>query len=221
MKRIVLLDVSAIMYRAFYGNMNFRTKNEPTGAVYGFTNTLLSIIKEFSPDYIGAAQDIKRAELKRSEIYKDYKNNREAMPEDLLVQVGRIEEVLDSFGIDRFKIMGYEADDVMGTIGKKFSKEDYEIFIVTGDKDLTQLLDKNINIALLGKGDGGGFKVLSTAEDVKEHLGVYPEMIPDFFGLIGDSSDGIPGVRKVGPKKAIPMLEKYGNLEGIYENIEN
>ena len=221
MKRIVLLDVSAIMYRAFYGNMNFRTKNEPTGAVYGFTNTLLSIIKEFSPDYIGAAQDIKRAELKRSEIYKDYKNNREAMPEDLLVQVGRIEEVLDSFGIDRFKIMGYEADDVMGTIGKKFSKEDYEIFIVTGDKDLTQLLDKNINIALLGKGDGGGFKVLSTAEDVKEHLGVYPEMIPDLFGLIGDSSDGIPGVRKVGPKKAIPMLEKYGNLEGIYENIEN
>ena len=221
MKRIVLLDVSAIMYRAFYGNMNFRTKNEPTGAVYGFTNTLLSIIKEFSPDYIGAAQDIKRAELKRSEIYKDYKNNREAMPEDLLVQVGRIEEVLDSFGIDRFKIMGYEADDVMGTIGKKFSKEDYEIFIVTGDKDLTQLLDKNINIALLGKGDGGGFKVLSTAEDVKEHLGVYPEMIPDLFGLIGDSSDGIPGVKKVGPKKAIPMLEKYGNLEGIYENIEN
>lgn len=221
MKRIVLLDVSAIMYRAFYGNMNFRTKNEPTGAVYGFTNTLLSIIKEFSPDYIGAAQDIKRAELKRSEIYKDYKNNREAMPEDLLVQVGRIEEVLDSFGIDRFKIMGYEADDVMGTIGKKFSKEDYEIFIVTGDKDLTQLLDKNINIALLGKGDGGGLKVLSTAEDVKEHLGVYPEMIPDLFGLIGDSSDGIPGVRKVGPKKAIPMLEKYGNLEGIYENIEN
>lgn len=221
MKRIVLLDVSAIMYRAFYGNMNFRTKNEPTGAVYGFTNTLLSIIKEFSPDYIGAAQDIKRAELKRSEIYKDYKNNREAMPEDLLVQVGRIEEVLDSFGIDRFKIMGYEADDVIGTIGKKFSKEDYEIFIVTGDKDLTQLLDKNINIALLGKGDGGGFKVLSTAEDVKEHLGVYPEMIPDLFGLIGDSSDGIPGVRKVGPKKAIPMLEKYGNLEGIYENIEN
>lgn len=221
MKRIVLLDVSAIMYRAFYGNMNFRTKNEPTGAVYGFTNTLLSIIKEFSPDYIGAAQDIKRSELKRSEIYSEYKSNRDAMPEDLLVQVDRIEEVLDYFGIDRFKISGYEADDVMGTIGKKFSKEDYEIFIVTGDKDLTQLLDKNINIALLGKGDGGGFKILSTREDVKEHLGVYPEMIPDLFGLIGDSSDGIPGVRKVGPKKAIPMLEKYGNLEGIYENVDS
>ena len=82
---------------------------------------------------------------------------------------------------------------------KNFQRENYEIIIITGDKDLTQLLDKNINIALLGKGDGGGFKILSTPEDVKEHLGVYPEMIPDLFGLIGDSSDGIPGVRKVGP----------------------
>lgn len=221
MKKIVLLDVSAIMYRAFYGNMNFRTKNEPTGAVYGFTNTLLSIINEFSPDYIGAAQDVRRAELKRSEMYSDYKNNREAMPEDLLVQMGRIEEVLDCFGIERFKIAGYEADDVMGTLSRKFAKEGFEVIIITGDKDLTQLLNENIKIALLGKGDGGGFKILSTREDVKEHLGVYPEMIPDLFGLIGDSSDGIPGVRKVGPKKAIPMLEKYGNLEGIYENVDS
>ena len=221
MKKIVLLDVSAIMYRAFYGNMNFRTKNEPTGAVYGFTNTLLSIINEFSPDYIGAAQDVRRAELKRSEMYSDYKNNREAMPEDLLVQMGRIEEVLDCFGIERFKIVGYEADDVMGTLSRKFAKDGFEVVIITGDKDLTQLLNENIKIALLGKGDGGGFKILSTREDVKEHLGVYPEMIPDLFGLIGDSSDGIPGVRKVGPKKAIPMLEKYGNLEGIYENVDS
>ena len=221
MKKIVLLDVSAIMYRAFYGNMNFRTKNEPTGAVYGFTNTLLSIINEFSPDYIGAAQDVRRAELKRSEMYSDYKNNREAMPEDLLVQMGRIEEVLDCFGIERFKIAGYEADDVMGTLSRKFAKDGFEVIIITGDKDLTQLLNENIKIALLGKGDGGGFKILSTREDVKEHLGVYPEMIPDLFGLIGDSSDGIPGVRKVGPKKAIPMLEKYGNLEGIYENVDS
>lgn len=221
MKRIVLLDVSAIMYRAFYGNMNFRTKNEPTGAVYGFTNTLLSIIKEFSPDFIGAAEDVKRATLKRSEMYSEYKNNRDVIPEDLLKQIDRIEEVLDCFGIKRFKISGYEADDVMGTISKKFSKEECEIFIITGDKDLAQLLDENINICLLGKGDGGGFKILKTPDDVKEHLGVLPEMIPDLFGLIGDSSDGIPGIRKVGPKKAIPMLEKYGNLEGIYENVDS
>lgn len=201
--------------------MNFRTKNEPTGAVYGFTNTLLSIIKEFSPDYIGAAFDVKRASLKRSEIYSEYKAQRDAVPEDLLLQIPRIEEVLDGFNINRFKIDGYEADDVMGTLSQKLSNEGIEVIVVTGDKDLAQILDKNVKIALLGKGEGGDkFKILETDEDVVEYLGVTSKMIPDFFGLIGDSSDGIPGVRKIGPKKAVPMLEKYGNLEGVYENID-
>ena len=221
MKRAVLLDVSAIMYRAYFANMNFRTKNEPTGAVYGFTNTLLSIIKEFSPDYIGAAFDVKRASLKRSEIYSEYKAQRDAVPEDLLLQIPRIEELLDGFNINRFKIDGYEADDVMGTLSQKLSKEGIEVIVVTGDKDLAQILDKNVKIALLGKGEGGDkFKMLETDEDVVEYLGVTSKMIPDFFGLIGDSSDGIPGVRKIGPKKAAPMLEKYENLEGVYENID-
>lgn len=221
MKKAVLLDVSAIMYRAYFANMNFRTKNEPTGAVYGFTNTLLSIIKEFSPDYIGAAFDVKRASLKRSEIYSEYKAQRDAVPEDLLLQIPRIEELLDGFNINRFKIDGYEADDVMGTLSQKLSKEGIEVIVVTGDKDLAQILDKNVKIALLGKGEGGDkFKMLETDEDVVEYLGVTSKMIPDFFGLIGDSSDGIPGVRKIGPKKAAPMLEKYENLEGVYENID-
>lgn len=221
MKKAVLLDVSAIMYRAYFANMNFRTKNEPTGAVYGFTNTLLSIIKEFSPDYIGAAFDVKRASLKRSEIYSEYKAQRDAVPEDLLLQIPRIEELLDGFNINRFKIEGYEADDVMGTLSQKLSKEGIEVIVVTGDKDLAQILDKNVKIALLGKGEGGDkFKILETDEDVVEYLGVTSKMIPDFFGLIGDSSDGIPGVRKIGPKKAAPMLEKYGDLEGVYENID-
>lgn len=221
MKKIVLLDTSAIMYRAFYANMNFRTKNEPTGAVYGFTNTLLSVIRQFSPDFIGAAKDVKRATLKRSEIYKDYKKDRQAMPEDLVTQLPRIDEVLDSFGIEKYKINGYEADDVLGTISKKFSGEGYEVFIITGDKDLAQLVDKNINICLMGKGENGGFKIISNDEDVIEHLGVPANKIPDLFGLIGDKSDGIPGIRKVGPKKAIPMLKKYSDLEGIYENIDH
>ena len=221
MKKAVLLDVSAIMYRAYFANMNFRTKNEPTGAVYGFTNTLLSIIKEFSPDYIGAAFDVKRASLKRSEIYSEYKAQRDAVPEDLLLQIPRIEEVLDGFNINRFKIDGYEADDVMGPLSPNFSNEGIEVIVVTGDTDLAQILDKNVKIALLGKGEGGDkFKILETDEDVVEYLGVTSKMIPDFFGLIGDSSDGIPGVRKIGPKKAVPMLEKYGNLEGVYENID-
>ena len=105
-KRAVLLDVSAIMYRAYFANMNFRTKTEPTGAVYGFVNTLMSIIKEFSPDYIGTAFDVKRASLKRSEIYKDYKAQRESAPEDLIAQMPRIEELLDCYNIERFKREG-------------------------------------------------------------------------------------------------------------------
>lgn len=220
-KKAVLLDVSAIMYRAYFANMNFRTKTEPTGAVYGFVNTLMSIIKEFSPDYIGAAFDVKRASLKRSEIYKDYKAQRESAPEDLIAQIPRIEELLDCYNIERFKIEGYEADDVLGTLAKNLSTQGVEVYVVTGDKDLAQILDENINIALLGKGEGGDkFKIIRTDEDVIEYLGVPSKKIPDLFGLIGDSSDGIPGVRKIGPKKAIPMLDKYETLEGIYENID-
>lgn len=221
MKKMVLLDVSAIMYRAFFANMHFRTKTEPTGAVYGFTNTLLSIIDEFNPDYIGAAFDVKRSSLKRSEIYQDYKIQREAVPEDLLVQIPRIEEVLDDFNITKLKIEGHEADDILGTIATKAARNNIEVIVVTGDKDLAQILDKNIKIALLGKGEGKErFKIVANEDDVKEYLGVTSDMIPDLFGLIGDSSDGIPGVRKIGPKKAIPMLEKYHNLEGVYDNLD-
>ena len=222
MKRAVLLDVSAIMYRAYFANMNFRTKNEPTGAVYGFINTLLSIIKEFNPDYMAAAFDVKRSSLKRTEIYGDYKSNRQSTPEDLVAQIPRIEEVLDAFNINRYRIESYEADDVLGSLAKKIAKDDLEVIIVTGDKDLSQLVEKNITIALLGKGtEGEKFGMLRTAEDVVNYLGVVPEKIPDLFGLIGDKSDGIPGVTKIGEKKALAIFSKYDSLEKIYENIDD
>ena len=222
MKRAVLLDVSAIMYRAYFANMNFRTKNEPTGAVYGFINTLLSIIKEFNPDYMAAAFDVKRSSLKRTEIYSDYKSNRQSTAEDLVAQIPRIEEVLDAFNINRYRIESYEADDVLGSIAKKIARDDLEVIIVTGDKDLSQLVEKNITIALLGKGtEGEKFGMLRTAEDVVNYLGVVPEKIPDLFGLIGDKSDGIPGVTKIGEKKALAIFSKYDSLEKIYENIDD
>ena len=222
MKKAVLLDVSAIMYRAYFANMNFRTKNEPTGAVYGFINTLLSIIKEFNPDYMAAAFDVKRSSLKRTEIYSDYKSNRQSTPEDLVAQIPRIEEVLDAFNINRYRIESYEADDVLGSIAKKIARDDLEVIIVTGDKDLSQLVEKNITIALLGKGtEGEKFGMLRTAEDVVNYLGVVPEKIPDLFGLIGDKSDGIPGVTKIGEKKALAIFSKYDSLEKIYENIDD
>nr|WP_241635196.1 DNA polymerase I [Fusobacterium gastrosuis] len=222
MKKAVLLDVSAIMYRAYFANMNFRTKNEPTGAVYGFVNTLMSILKEFEPDYVAAAFDVKRSSLKRTEIFGEYKSNRESAPEDLILQIPRIEELLDAFNIKRYKIDGYEADDVLGSLAKKISSEGVEVYIVTGDKDLSQIVDENINIALLGKGiEGEKFGILKTNEDVVNYLGVYPDKIPDLFGLIGDKSDGIPGVTKIGEKKALAIFSKYDSLEKIYENIND
>ncbi|MCI7223389.1 DNA polymerase I [Fusobacterium sp.] len=222
MKKAVLLDVSAIMYRAYFANMNFRTKNEPTGAVYGFVNTLMSILKEFEPDYVAAAFDVKRSSLKRTEIFGEYKSNRKSAPEDLILQIPRIEELLDAFNINRYKIDGYEADDVLGSLAKKISSEGVEVYIVTGDKDLSQIVDENINIALLGKGiEGEKFGILKTNEDVVNYLGVYPDKIPDLFGLIGDKSDGIPGVTKIGGKKALAIFSKYDSLEKIYENIDD
>ena len=222
MKRAVLLDVSAIMYRAYFANMNFRTKNEPTGAVYGFINTLLSIINEFKPDYMAAAFDVKRSSLKRTEIYSDYKSNRQSTPEDLVTQIPRIEEVLDAFNINRYKIDGYEADDVLGSLAKKIAKQDIEVIIITGDKDLSQLVERNISVALLGKGtEGEKFGILKNSDDVVNYLGVVPEKIPDLFGLIGDKSDGIPGVTKIGEKKALAIFSQYDSLEKIYENIDN
>ena len=222
MKKAVLLDVSAIMYRAYYSLMNMtNSKGEPTGAVYGFANMLLGIIDEFKPDYICAAYDVKRSSLKRSEKFENYKADRKPMPEDLLKQLPFIEELIKGFGIKGFTVEGHEADDVLGTLAKKFSEKNIESYVITGDKDLSQIIDEYINIALLGKGEGNNrFKIISTDEDVIEQLGVKSHEIPDLFGLIGDSSDGIPGVRKVGIKKAVPMLQKYTNLEGIYENVD-
>ena len=222
MKRAVLLDVSAIMYRAYFANINFRTKNEPTGAVYGFINTLLSIINEFKPDYMAAAFDVKRSSLKRTKIYSDYKSNRQSAPEDLVAQIPRIEEVLDAFNVNRYKIDGYEADDVLGSLAKQLARENIEVIIVTGDKDLSQLVEKNITVALLGKGtEGEKFGILKTSNDVVNYLGVVPEKIPDLFGLIGDKSDGIPGVTKIGEKKALAIFSQYDSLEKIYDNIDN
>ena len=133
--------------------------------------------------------------------------------------------VLEGYKIPKYKIDGYEADDVMATLATKFSEdtdEEIEVYIVTGDKDLAQLVNGKINIALLGKGDKKSslFKYIRTDEDVIEYLGVTPNKIPDLFGLMGDSSDGIPGVSGIGPKTGVELINKYGNLEGLYEHID-
>ena len=226
MKKAVILDTSAIMYRTHFALMGMRnSKGLATGATYGFVNTLEGVLKEFSPDYLVACLDIKRSELKRSEELETYKAHRESMPDDLVAQQEYIMSVLEGYKIPKYKIDGYEADDVMATLATKFSEdtdEEIEVYIVTGDKDLAQLVNGKINIALLGKGDKKSslFKYIRTDEDVVEYLGVTPDKIPDLFGLMGDSSDGIPGVSGIGPKTGVELINKYGNLEGLYEHID-
>ena len=225
MKKAVILDTSAIMYRTHFALMGMRnSKGMPTGATYGFVNTLEGVIKEFNPDFLVACLDIKRSELKRSEELKTYKAHRESMPDDLITQQDAIMSVLDGYRIPKYKVDGYEADDVMATLATKFSEdteEEIEVYIVTGDKDLAQLVNGKINIALLGKGDKKSlFRYIRNDDDVVEYLGVTPDKIPDLFGLMGDSSDGIPGVSGIGPKTGVELIRKYGDLEGLYENID-
>ena len=208
LKRAVILDTSAIMYRSHFALMGMRNSSGmSTGATFGFINTLESVIREFRPDYLVACLDVKRDELERTEELETYKAHRESMPEELVMQIDTIMK-----------------DDVIATFATKFSNdadEQIEVFIITGDKDLAQLVDGKINIALLGKGDkNSAFKHIRTDEDVVEYLGVTPDKIPDLFGLMGDKSDGIPGVTGIGPKNGVKLITAYGNLEGIYENID-
>ena len=225
LKRAVILDTSAIMYRSHFALMGMRNSSGmSTGATFGFINTLESVIREFRPDYLVACLDVKRDELERTEELETYKAHRESMPEELVMQIDTIMKVLDGYRIPKYKKAGQEADDVIATFATKFSNdadEEIEVFVITGDKDLAQLVDEKINIALLGKGDkNSAFKQIKTDEDVVEYLGVTPDKIPDLFGLMGDKSDGIPGVAGIGPKNGVKLITAYGNLEGIYENID-
>ncbi|WP_064579612.1 DNA polymerase I [Streptobacillus moniliformis] len=222
MKKILILDTSAIMYRAYFALMNFRNSNgEPVGAMLGFIKQLELALSYFSPEYVIAAKDVKRAELKRREIYKEYKENRSGMPDELVMQLDAIDGILEGYGIPIIKIPSYEADDVIASISKKYSK-DHEIIILTGDKDLAQLINPNTSIALLGKKDENEpYKIIENDEDVIEYLGVKSYQIKDLFGLIGDSSDGIPGVLGIGPKTGAKLIAEYDNIDNIYANIDN
>ena len=222
MKKLLILDTSAMMYRAYFALLNLRnSKGKNIGAILGFINQLEAAIKYFNPDYIIAAKDVRRKELKRTEIYSEYKGNRESAPDDLIEQMQDIDEILDGYNIPIIKISGYEADDSIGSAATRFSK-DMEVIILTGDKDLTQLVDENISVALMGKkGDEEPYRLIKTSNDVKEFIGVYPEQIVDLFALMGDSSDSIPGVKGIGSKTGIKLIVEYGDIDNLYQNIDD
>jgi len=217
MEKIVLIDGSSIMYRAFFALPHFVTKNnEPTGALYGFLRMLLHVLKSERSQYVAVAFD-RRAPTKRHIQYKEYKAQRPPMPDELSPQFKSVHELLDAFDIKMYEMDGYEADDVIGTIAKLAEKKDLETIIISGDIDLTQLISEKTKVKVTRKG-------VTTVEELdrkklKEMLDIYPEQIPDYKALRGDPSDNIPGVPGIGPKTAAKLLSDYGSIEGIFLHL--
>ncbi len=222
--RLFLIDGHALAYRTYFaltgvgGGSRWITKTgEPTAGTYGFTAVLLRLLEQEQPEYLAVSFDTGRTF--RDDLYAEYKATRDKMPDDLRLQIGRIREVVSSFGIPILEADGFEADDVLGTVAKLAAAEDVEVVILTGDRDLLQLVTDRIVIRLSGQ-------KLSEAIDYhpKEVAAKYdlkPEQLVDLKALVGDSSDNIPGVHGVGEKTAVSLLNDYGTLEGIYEHIED
>ncbi len=220
-KTIYLLDGHALAYRAFFALMKagsrFRTRSgEPTAGTYGFVNILLRIIEQDHPEFLAVAFDT--GKTFRHEMYKEYKATREKMPEDLVPQIERIRMLVDTFNIPRLEMEGYEADDVLGSVAKLAVKEGFGVKIITGDRDLLQLVNDRIIVNLSGAKMSDAKDYMR--DDVKQSLGVFPEQVVDYKALIGDTSDNIPGIKGIGPKTADQLLEKYPHLDDIYANLD-
>jgi DNA polymerase I len=219
---LYLLDGHALAYRTYYAltrgtTTTFTTRTgEPTAGVYGFTSVLLRILEQERPDYLAVAFDTGRTF--RDEIYPEYKGTRDKMPDDLGIQITRVRQLVDAFNIPRIEVEGYEADDVLGSLAKKAAEKGLGVKIITGDRDLLQLVDDRIIVNLPGKtlSEAKDYR----AEEVEAYIGVGPKQIVDFKALVGDKSDNIPGVAGVGEKTAINLLHTYQTLDGIYEHLD-
>ena len=219
-KRLFIIDGYATLYRAHYAlirNPLTTTAGIPTSAVFGFANQVFQLLEEENPDYIVAAFDSKGKNF-RHELYTDYKANRSAMPDEIQTQLPYLWELLDGMNIPVLRIEGVEADDIIGTVAKMCEKDDLQCNIVSGDKDFMQLInDKTLLYAPQARRRE---KEIFNAQKVSEKWGVGPEHIIDLLGLMGDSSDNVPGVEGVGPVTAKKLIRKFGSMEKIYENID-
>jgi DNA polymerase-1 len=222
-KMLYLLDGHAIAYRNYFaltsgGTARFATTDgEPTAGVFGFASTLLKILEQDEPDYLAIAFD--KGRTFRDDLYEEYKATREKMPDDLRSQIERIKQMIDLLKIPRLELDNYEADDIIGSLATWAANEEgLGVKIITGDRDLLQLVTERIVVNLP---EGRGAKDRDYfPEDVVERMGVKPEQVVDLKALMGDSSDNIPGVRGVGPKTATKLLESYGTLDGVYEHVD-
>lgn len=217
MKKLLILDTFNFLHRAYHAlPTSFRGPDgEPTNAVYGVTSMILNVLDQIKPDYIVAALDGKEPTF-RVEEFTSYKAQRKPMEDDLKIQIPKVFEILDAFEINKIVVEGYEADDVIGTVTKKF-RDKVSIVIVSNDRDLWQLAGKGTIIMVPGK--KGQIDWMGEKE-VDLRLGFEADKIADYKGLRGDTSDNIPGVYGIGEVTATKLLQKYNSLEDIYKNID-
>ena len=223
-KIFLAIDANAIIHRAFHAYPpTLQTEDGlQTNAVYGFTTMLLSALETFHPEYVMCAMDTSEPTF-RHEMYPDYKGTRPPTDQSLIDQMPMVEEVLNSFNIPIIKKPGYEADDILGTLSKytstgKWQDEDMDMYILSGDKDLLQLVKDDVYVCL----PNGSFKniVVYDSKKVKEKYRYLPEQVVDYKAMVGDSSDNIPGIKGVGDKTATTLLEKYETLDEIYKHVD-
>ena len=219
-EKLVLIDGHSILNRAFYGVPDLtNSQGLHTNAVYGFLNILFKILEEEKPDFLAVAFDVK-APTFRHEIYKEYKGTRKPMPKELHEQVPVMKEVLSAMGIRTLEQPGLEADDILGTLAKRAQKEGVDVALVSGDRDLLQIATDQIKIRI-PKTKGARTEVEDYyAADVEARYGVTPQGFIDLKALMGDASDNIPGVPKVGEKTAAELMKQFGSLDGIYAHVE-
>jgi len=217
MKKLVLIDGNAIIHRAFHALPPLSTKDgQPTNAVYGFFTMLFKIIEDLRPEYLIVCFD-KKAPTFRKQMYVGYQATRPKISDELVPQIDVVHKALDSAKIPHFEIDGYEADDLIGTISKEAKKKDLQTIIVSGDRDLLQLV--NTKVLMLAPIVGMTKMTLFDETKVKEKYGLEPGQIVDYKALVGDASDNYPGVSGIGPKTASGLLNKYQTLEGIYQHL--
>ena len=212
-KTFYLVDGSSYIFRAFFGVRQLSTsKGFPTNALYGFINMLQKVIREEKPDYLVVAFDSPDKTF-RHKIYPDYKANREAPPEELAKQFPYFEPLVQAYGLSSVRRPGFEADDIIGTLAKKGIQEGLEVVIVSGDKDMMQLISPNVYMLDTMKNK----KFMD--KEVVEKFGVQADKVVEVMGLMGDSSDHIPGVAGIGPKIAAELIQKFGSIESLYKRI--
>ncbi len=215
--RLVIIDAHALIHRAYHAIPPLTTKDGVVvNAVYGFTMFLLNTLKELDPEYIAVAFDLP-GKTKRHQEYTEYKANRKEKPEDFAPQIEIVKKIVDSFNMPALSKVGYEADDVIGTISNLIEKN-IDVYIVTGDMDELQLVRDNVRVFTMKRGFSD--TIIYDEKSVIEKYGFDPKYLADYKALRGDPSDNIPGVSGVGDKIATELVKKYGDLKEIYKNID-